>query len=228
MAYFHSRFVKSRGGRASKAMRRVCGETIEENLSVARRWPEATMINWPPRGRDAYRSKSLPTLFVSADRQDILDEIESVEVPEEYITVLTMMMRERFYNEKCGGPTPESEKFFTTEIRGKIILLLRAGAWVDEPSSLSLKKLNNRIEKCDLGRRSDLKFSSNPIPLTKVGRAHDKDFKIEKDGTVVDRHPDTGPDFEAMYRDGSPEVRQDILTRRPWMRNQLVPLYGEP
>jgi hypothetical protein len=211
-------------------MRRLCGETLEEISTVARRWPEATTINWPPRGSDAYRSKSLPLLFVDADRQDILDELESVPVPEEYITVLTMMTRERFFNEKCGGPTEASSKFFAIEIRGKVIQLLRAGAWIDDPSSLSLKNLNNKIENCDLGRRSDLKFSSNPIPLDRVQK-YDQDLRHAKDdGRADDSNLDeeATPDFESMYRDGSTEQREEILRSRPWMRSMLAEKYGPP
>jgi hypothetical protein len=209
-------------------MRRVVGETIEEMKSVARRWPDDVSINWPPRSRDAYRSRSIPMLFVDVRREDeILRELESVDVPEEYITLLTMMMRERHYNEKCGGPTEDSAKFFEQEIRGKTILLLRAGAWIDEPSSLSLQNLNKRIEKCDLGRRSDLNFSSTPIGLDRVQK-YDQDFKQTGEGKVEDLHENKAPDFDFMYFSGSKEEREQLLTERPWMRSSWIERYGEP
>jgi hypothetical protein len=213
-------------------MRRVVGETLEEMSSAARRWSEVVSINWPRRTRDAYRSKSIPTLYVEHEHEsEILEALDSVEVPETYISVLTMMIREQFFNEKCGGPTPESAKFFEQEIRGKTILLLRAGDWIDEPSSLSLKNLNSRLEKLDLGRRSDLNFSSNPVPIDRVQK-YDPDFKkVGKKGSRYSTESgienDT-PDFETLYRDGSTEQRTEILESRPWMRFMLIEKYGEP
>jgi hypothetical protein len=223
MAYFHSPIPVRKRGREYIS---VLGETREEILSAGRAYPDDVLINMPPRGRDSYRSRSLPQIYVPADRMDILGALESCLVSPDYMPVLRMMLREAIYNE-VHGETEESRKFFQLEIRGKVIQLLRSGSWVDEPSSLSLKKLNSRIEKCDLGRRSDLNFSSNPVPLSKLQK-YDQDFKVTKDGDVVDRHEHEAPDWNELYRYGSPDTRNEILENRPWMRTSLVELYGPP
>lgn len=223
MAYFHSKTPVTKKGRVLWS---VLGETREEMMSVTRRWPEHVLINLPPRGRDSYRSKSLPHLYVDYDRVMILEALESCEVPDEYMTLLRMRLRRAIYNE-IVGECEQSRKFFEQEVRGKTIQLLRRGAWIDEPSSLSLKKLNQDIEKCDLGRRSDLNFSSNPISLNKVQK-YDQDYRVTKDGDVVDLHPVEGPDFMKLYREGSKEIRQELWDNRPWQRSMFKDKYGEP
>jgi hypothetical protein len=205
-------------------MRRVAGETVEEMQSVKRRWPDQTAINWPPRSRDSWKSKSLPILWVDADREDILQELESVEVPEEYLAVLTMMIRCELYGRNVGQ-TEGTEKFFRREIRGKLIQLLRLGAWIDEPESSTLRNLNARLEKIDLGRRSDLNFSSKQsLGPQKYDqdrtRYHGKSQKFQNGGAEMD--------FEALYRDGSRDTRLEILSNRPWMKTLLVEKFGEP
>jgi hypothetical protein len=210
-------------------MRLVLGETIDEILSVARRWPEATTINLPPRTKDAWISRSLPQLFVDADREDILQELNSCEVSPEHVKVMTFQLREDWFRTRCQQYlTPEVEKFFRTEIRGKLILLLRAGKWIDEPENLGLQNWNKRVENYDLGRRSDLNFSSTPIPVDQVQK-YDPDFKRDDEGELVERRESEVPDFEDMYRNGSKKVRQEIWNTRPWMRRSFLEKgYGEP
>jgi hypothetical protein len=221
MAYFHAKFVKSKGGTKRRVMRLVLGETIDEILTVARRWPEATTINLPPRTSDAWKSKSLPQLHVDADREDILQELDSAEVSAEHVKVMTFQLREDWFRSRCGRyMTEEIEKFFRTEIRGKLILLLRAGAWVDEPENLGLQNWNKRIENYDLGRRSDLKFSSNPISLTEV-QHYDQDLKRE----------DTQEEesWLTTYRNATDAERIGLFTDLPpWRKNMVREMFGEP
>lgn len=233
MAYFHEKFPKSKGGKKRRVMRRVCGETIDEILSVARRWPEATTINLPPRSADAWKSKSLPMLHVDVERRDILEELKSAEVSQEHIRVMTMQLREDWFRTRCERyMTKEVERFFRNEVRGKVILLLRSGSWVDQPENLGLQNWNNRVEKLDLGRRSDLNFSSDPIPIDQV-QNYDPDYKPShlatqrfgpKDKVI---HEDSTPDFLAMYRDGTQEVRRELWSSRPWQQYAFRE-YGEP
>jgi hypothetical protein len=204
-------------------MRRLTGETVEELRSIQRRWPEAVTINWPPRGRDSWKSKSLPIMWIDADREDVLAELESAEVPDEYLNVLLMMIREELYRTRVGM-TDEVEKFFVRETRGKLIQLLRMGAWIDQPENPGLKNLNARLEKIDLGRRSDLNFSSQQAEIQK----YDVDFKVDDSGDVVFRDGDDTPDFYALYRDGSNLTRSEIIKSRPWMKDALIEQYGEP
>ena len=232
MAYFHSKWTRSRGGLKGRLMRRVAGETLEEMQSLHRAYPDHTTINWPPRGQKALKSRSLPMLWVDADRTDILEGVESSEVPDSYILVLTWLLRREFWL-KYGAGEIDGDSFLTVNIRGALIQLLRAGDWIDQPSSLGLENLQYKLEKIDLGRRSDLNFSSRQSPIQK----YDQDYKHDQhepapvlDVTREDGgNPETAEvDFDKMYRDGSREVRMDLWETRPWMRSSWSEKYGEP
>lgn len=198
-------------------MRRVAGESIEEMRSLGREYPDNVSINWPPRGHACLKSRSLPMMWVDADRLDILEQIESTMVSDDYIRVLTWFIRQEFW-EKHGVFSDEGRSFFELNVRGATIQLLRSGTWVDEPETLGLQKLNQRLEKIDLGRRSDLNFSSTQSEIMK----YDQDQRIDKAESAK------GVDFEAQYRDGTPEARKEILASRPWMESMLVDRYGKP
>ena len=225
MPYFHDKWVKNRGGRARRPMIKVLGLRIEELMKLAREYPEATTINLPPRSKDAWKSRSLPMVWVDESRKDILEAIDSCQVDENYLRVISFILRRDWYSQKIGM-TPEVEKWFALEIRGNLARLLRAGSWVDEPENLGLKTLNGLLEKIDLGRRSDLKFSSYASP--KVIQNYDQDFVEDESGDLVLKHDTDIPDFDTMYRDGSKEIREEILSSRPWMKSMLVEKYGEP
>lgn len=223
MAYFHGKWTRNRGGMKRRPMLRMVGETIEEMLNVQRRWPESVVINWPPRGKDTHKSKSLPMLWIDADRRDILEALDSAEVDDNYLRLLTWFIREEFYRTRCGGMRPEVDRFFKTEIRGTLIRLLRDGSWVDHPENLGLKKLNARLEKIDLGRRSDLNFSSQQSAIQK----YDPDFQ-SSDRADPEFRDEPEMDWEEQYRNGSKVTREEILSSRPWMHSVLVEKYGEP
>jgi hypothetical protein len=211
-------------------MIKVVAETVEELQSLHRLYPDHTTISLPSRGKEAYKSKSLPQLWIDADQRDLLMIVESTEVDENYLRMVTWLLREDFFNTKCAQYRDEvSDRFFATEIRGNLIRLLRMGSWVDSPSSLGLEKLNKRLEKIDLGRRSDLNFSSQQSAIQKYDQdfTRDEDFK-PRPHAEVEEPVDEGPDWKAMYRDGSKATREDILSTRPWMRSSLVDQYGEP
>lgn len=221
MAYFHSRLVRSRGGLRQRLMKRVVGESIEEMTSIARLWPDQTAINLPPRGKECHKSKSLPMLWVDSERMDILEQIGSESVSEEHILVLTWMLRREWYETRSGIGMPEDiARFFELEIRGNLIKLLRSGNWIDDPESQSLKNLNQRLEKIDLGRRSDLKFSSvqsetkyNP-DTSRYG--HLMSPSVRKIVPPVEDDSDIGPN-EIAYRDGNAEQRAALLEEMPFL-----------
>lgn len=218
MAYFHSKWVRSRGGVKRRMMRRLTGETVEELMSVQRSYPDQVTINWPRRDKESYKSKSLPTLWIDEECGGILERLGSVEVPDEYLNLLTWMIRRQLYCDRVGM-TPEIAHWFDLEIRGNLIKLLRSGSWVDRPESPSLENLNSRLEKIDLGRRSDLNFSSEQS----LGRQkYDPDYSPNRKPQAADE----APDFETMYRDGDAETRREILDSRPWMKRMLEDQYG--
>lgn len=224
MAYFHSKLVRSRGGTRARLMRRVACETLEEMTSLQRAWPDHVTINWPPRGAKALKSRSLPMIWIDSVSTDILEGLGSSPVSESHILVLTWLLRAEFWR-KNGGRESEGEAFLAINVRGALIQLLRSGDWIDDPSSQGMKSLNNRLEKIDLGRRSDLNFSSSQSPIQR----YDRDFTVTEDlKSHVDEVPSGEMDWSAAYRDGSKAHREEILTSRPWMRSMLIETHGAP
>lgn len=220
MAYFHSKLPKSVGGMKRRIMTRVVGETLDQMRSVARRWPEATVITSFPRSVGNVRTRGEMKLFVDVDRRDILEELDSAEVSDNHIKLITYELRLAWF-EKIGHLSEADRHWLKTQIRGTLHQLLRFGDWVDHPENLGLKNLNYRLEKFDLGRRSDLKFSSDQ------SGAHKYDYDAKR----TDLEPeavDADPDWRSMYRDGSSETRQRVLAERPWLKSSLVEEYGEP
>ncbi len=155
-------------------------------------------------------------MWVDADREDILTDLDSVEVSDEHICLLTWMIRRELYASRVGM-TDDVEHFFDLEIRGNLIKLLVRGSWVDEPENLGLKKLNYRLEKIDLGRRNDLNFSRWQSDVHK----YDQDLiqkNMKKNAQL--------PDWEKMYLNGDKAFREELLNQRPWMRSMMEEKYG--
>jgi hypothetical protein len=135
-----------------EALASLAGAAIHLSLSI------------PDRGKGMYKSKT-PIRLLLPEHQEFLLERENVcQIPDSYVPVLNMMMREQYSHLSGVGVTEESRKFFEREIRGKIIDLCRSGTIVDFPEDSRLENLNNQLAKIDLGRRSDLKFSSTQSP----------------------------------------------------------------
>ncbi len=136
MAYFHSKWARSRGGMKARMMRRIVGETWEEMLSLGRLYPENVVINVPPRGKDSFKSRSLPTALIDDD-SELLDRVGSCEVSDDHILVLTWLIRRELYNKYHGSV---EDKFFDTGVRGSLRELLKRGEWVGfSQSSLTPK-----------------------------------------------------------------------------------------
>lgn len=200
MAYFHSPNVRKRGGSGSRDRIKVIGETVQEQKLLKINFPDAVTITWPERRGGDYKSRTLPEVWLNADRKDILEQIESCEVPEPYITVLQMMMRELWWKESRYWDEA-MEKYFRDEVRGKTILLVRSGSVIKEPENPNLQKLNRRLEKIDLGRRKDLNFY---LGTNLTNMKYDQDAKRTDLDTKLD-------DQERAYRDGNSLQRQQIL-----------------
>jgi hypothetical protein len=199
MAYFHSMYIRSRGGPGRKDRIKVIGETIEEQKDLKRRFPDATTINWPSTREGKYKSRSLPEVWLNADRQDILAEIESCEVPEPYIPVLTMMMRELFWK-RTRHWDEEMEKYFELEIRGKTIGLITSGLVIKDTENLNLQNLHRRLEKIDLGRRTDLNLLEG---IDTANRKYDQDIgRTDLEIKLTDQ--------ERAYRDGTTKQQIEI------------------
>jgi hypothetical protein len=203
-----------------RMMLRMVGETLDQMRSVARRWPEATVITSFPRSVSNVRSRAEMKLYVDVDRRDILEELESAEVSENHLKLITYELRIAWY-ERIGHLSEVDRHWLQAQVRGTLHQLLRFGDWIDEPENLGLKKLNSRLEKFDLGRRSDLKFSSQQ---SWTG-------KYDYDRKRTDLQPEAeeaAPDWKVMYRDGTSDVRATILEERPWLKSSLIEEYGEP
>lgn len=222
MAYFHENYARNRGGTAKIARIKVIGENIREQRALKVKFPDVVTISWPDRRNANYKSRALPEVWLNADRKDILEQIESCEVPKAYIVVLTMMLREEFWKASRHW-NEEMEKYFRLEIRGKTIDLIRSGSVIKEPENPNLQKLNKRLEKIDLGRRTDLNFYLG-VDLTKL--------KYDQDARRTDLKQELS-DQERAYRDGSSTQRQEILDQLTadglkWKTGLWISRYGSP
>lgn len=211
MTYYHSEFVKMVGGLKGRPMRRIVGATWEDMVKVSRERPEISVINRPAMKVGSWKSKSLPVLRIDGDASEILDEIGSDQVSEDHILVQTWILRRELYA-RSFEITEEIDAFFDKGIRGSLRELLKKGLWIDQPPTVGLQNLNNRLEKIDLGRRSDLKFSSEqPI---EPGR-YDRDAK-----RVDIRDPDQ------EYLGETPKGREYLRNQKPWMASKWIEKYG--
>lgn len=215
MAYFHEQNARNRGGLARISKIKVIGETIEEQQKLKIQFPDAVTICWPDRRTGNYKTRTQPEVWLNANRTDILEKIGSVAVPKPYIVVLTMMLREMWWI-RSQNWTEEMEKWFEKEIRGKTIDWKKSGLKIENPENLSLQKLNERLEKIDLGRRNDLKQAGGPTKYDQDANRTDLDQKLDP--------------RERSYRDGNSITRQQILDRLPahekWKRNLWISRYG--
>ena len=204
MAYFHSRLTKCIGGMKRRHVIKVLGETLEELKSLNRKYPDNTVIIWPRRGINDYRGRSKLELWVDVDRKDILQEIEAGEVGEWTLSFLSMELRFQFWKLHGHGEI-EAPKWFEGNIRGKAIQV-RQWEEIYESENLGLKNLFERIEKCDLGRRNDL----NPHHPEYRKSKYITQPKTEDNSHVVD--------WEAKYRNSSPEERERLLEEHPFLK----------
>ena len=117
-------------------------------------------LNVPNRGLNMHKSKQPVRVLIPGKWKTWLEDMGKCWIPDKYVPVLNMMLKKQYSAYSGKGLTPEMEKHYNAEIRGKVIDLLRSGEWVDEPEHPDLEFLNQQLEKIDLGRRSDLKFSS--------------------------------------------------------------------
>jgi hypothetical protein len=120
-----------------------------------------TSLTLPDRGKDMYKSRTQIRVLVKRAHSAFLDDQNITFVPRMYVPVLNLMLRKEYARRSGVGWTDEVLAFFERETRGKIIDLLRSGQWVDEPETSDLENLNQQLKNFDLGRRSDLKWSSN-------------------------------------------------------------------
>lgn len=221
MSYYHDRFPRSRGGLAKRQMIRVSCDVIQEIFDLRAKYPDDVTINLPPRGRDCWKSKSLPMAWVREESSHILQEIESEAVSEDYLRVLTFMLRREWFRAKSGRDPDERESWFQQEIRGSLQRLLRSGTWVDSPFGPNVKKLNLKLEKIDLGRRSDLKFSSTQ------DEGHQK-YDLDANRKDMKEAPaDFNTWTEADYAKADSEVKALILAeQKPWTAHAWKQAHG--
>lgn len=212
MAYFHAREPVNRGGMKRRLMRKVLGETIEELLFVGQTYPDHTTINLPPRGKNCWRSRSLPFAFVDNDQIRILEALESVEVGDEYLHVITWLLRKEHYERYGDG---SQDRWFQRELTGNMSRLLRSEQWVDEPEDSSLVNLNAKLGKIDLGRRSDLKLSTFQPETAKY------------DADLYRKNLSDLSDVDQEYHVASPTKRTQLRRERPWLAKKWIQDFGE-
>lgn len=213
MTYYHSQFTKMVGGMKGRSMIRVVGATWEDMVRVTRDRLEISVINRPPMKIDSWKSKSLPVLRIDANDEGLeyLESIGSDQVSEDHILVQTWIIRRELYA-RSFEITEEIERFFDQGVRGSLRELLKRGLWIDQPGTLGLQNLNDRLEKIDLGRRSDLNFSREQP--TEPGK-WDRDAKR-----------DDIPDPDQAYVNATESVRETLRQQKPWMASKWIVEYG--
>ena len=202
MAYFHAKRVGSRGGPRRRIMRRVYAETIKEYRALQQEFPEHVTLNLPSIAGGRFKTKSRIEMWIDADQTEILDQIGSIELPQEYLELLDTMIRDQFWK-NTRYYTESAASWLVDKIKRKLIILLKSGKWIDNPEILSLQKLHIRIEKIDLGHCWRLNFSSRQSPSELEKWSRDK-YRADLEP------PQEIPDLEIMYKVGSPEQRAEI------------------
>lgn len=116
--------------------------------------------NYPSRGPEMHKRARIH-LYISPDQEELLIRKDIAQLPEAYIPLLTVIMKEQYCRRSGVGITPEMAEYFRIQKRGKMIDLCQSGRVIDNPDHESVVKLHAALEKIDRGQRSDLKFSSN-------------------------------------------------------------------
>ncbi len=146
-------------------------------------------------------------------------DLGGVKIPARYLEFVVYQLKRRMHEQFVGADRVSSEasKYFEIKIRSKVIELLESGDWIESPEriedqgmSVALQKLNAAIEKIDLGRRSDLKFSS--FQEENLRPRYSSKQKL---------YPRiTNPSLREWI-DGDEAERVEILRSRPWILRQL-------
>lgn len=140
-------------------------KTASETELEALKEPNWVALSYPDRQFDSHRSKIKPYIGVKREMLPLVEKYGGVAVPPEYLEVVMMMLKKDFRETRCYEPAIRSvTDYLDAKIRDKVVLLLRAEEWIDQPSDERIKKLNQQIENIDLGRRKDLNFSSEQNP----------------------------------------------------------------
>jgi hypothetical protein len=150
---------------------------IRKQVDEGRQSPEkmnelakyAYSLKWSSPGRRVGLTTTREPIQILTEVHNkwILENQKMCKIPEDYLPVLNMLMRQEFARTCPGGYSPEMRKFYDSEIRGKVIDLIRRPRGlgvIENPVHSDLKFLNNLLENIDLGRRSDLNLYSNSSP----------------------------------------------------------------
>lgn len=152
-------------------------------------------LTYPPI-KDPLKSRVKPLGRVRISEAERVKDEDWVEVPAQYITVLTWMLKKQFVLRNCE-PSKDQLHKLDLEIRAKVVILLEAGVWLTE-DDLRVEFLHNQLRKIDLGRRSDLKWASYQDETSKERRyafskARSKDLQEESTPSPVLPVPGTPP-----------------------------------
>lgn len=224
MGIYYSDEVRLTGGSKQHECRVVVTDTPDELLGLYQHLKKENQnqgcsLIIPRRGLESYKSKTRPHILLREEKIDQVRSLGAIKIPSPYMEVIISLLKKKFYEERSGIDYigDEVEHYFELKIRSKVIKLLESEEWIDDPEQIddeririSFQKLNAMIEKIDLGRRYDLKYSSF------------------QDG----KRPNYGPRRKREYDwienaslrewiDGSTEKRIEILRSRPWTLNQL-------
>lgn len=170
----------------------------------------------PPR-KDSSGSKAKPLIWIhETSFESFRDTWNPVVVSDNHVEVVSAICKYRLAKSGTAPLSPRQETGFQLKIRSKLIQLLEAGDWIDDPreyfdhSQISrVQKLNWEFEKIDLGRRKDLNYSSiQENADSKLGRRSTKLYP-EVTGILRD------------WIDSDEAGRQTIENEKPYLISML-------
>lgn len=230
-------FVSSETVRTGGIVRNPVGWTDLDDLDQIREWEEnlkdaGVKAKLILRDSPTYKKKGRDCLLIPNDYLDEFLNLQYVAiVNEDYYRLLTVFQKEnRVIKQELGlyeGQEDDITTHFWREKRGKLISLLKNGSYEENPESAVVQIANSLIEKIDLGRRTDLKLSSNQSEklfqsdaYVGAGLAkHDEGIReaIQAAKSVTDERLS---EFKACE---SPEDQAKFFQRYPW----LMPTYKD-
>lgn len=216
MTMYYAGTVRSIGGRKKRAVYRFQADNWVELKAFADRWGENCVLLAPPRGVHDYKSKIMPNVLLDAVCTEEAADEGAVRVSDRHILVLAWLQRREFYALR-HEITPEIEKFFELGTRGAMVKLLRAGEWYEHPKNSGHVILNVKLEKIDLGRRSDLRYARK-----QDSTKYDQDMRKDR---LQELYSEPGPDDAYIQADATTRAR--MRGAKPWMASKWIRFYGE-
>ena len=156
-------FFSEKKSRVGGQERLVVGWTTEIDYIKLESWSKTlgSLVTLSRRKGDIWKKRGRDIAYVEPVLKPRLEqELHCGEVNEQYFELLMIIGRENRIKER-SKLTKEQELYFKTQKTKTLSYMIRYRFWVDEPENLSIGTANGLFRKIDLGRRTDLNFSSD-------------------------------------------------------------------